>query len=126
MAIRTEECEVREVIDVDPDASVTIHIKNANIVVDKISSNATTLGITITANELKLIETYLAAHFYALFDQQPSEEQVGPRSRTKYQGKTAMAYDSTLWGQLAKELDPTNTLGSQVNVSVNWLGTVRT
>ena len=92
------------------------------MIVDDIVTAASDLGITITAGRLKLIETYLAAHFYALVDLQPVEEQTG-RGRIVYEGKTGMYFELTRHGQMALALDPTDTLRSGPHVGVTWAGT---
>ncbi len=121
---RTSEDTVRDVIITDPDLPIQHHIDNAGVVVDDIVTTASDLGITITTAKLKLIETYLAAHFYALVDLQPMEEQTG-RGRIVYEGKTGKYFELTRPGQMAIALDPTNTLSSGPHVGVTWAGTER-
>lgn len=125
MVARTEECEVRAAIETDPDISINTYMTNAGIVTDQVSSEATKLGITVTTGILKLIETYISAHFYALFEQQSHEEDTG-KARNKFQGKTNMYFEATLWGQQAIALDPTGFLSSSIPVTVLWAGTERT
>ena len=125
MALRIEECDVREAIETDEDTPVNSYMFNANVVTDQVAAKATELGITVSTGILKLIETYIAAHFYALFELQTSEEDTG-KARTKFQGKTDMYFESTLWGQMAIQFDPTGFLSSSVEVSVFWAGTERT
>lgn len=121
---RTNEDAVRERIDNDPGLPILHHITDASVIVDDIVTTASDLGITITAAKLKLIETYLAAHFYALVDLQPMEEQTG-RGRIVYEGKTGKYFELTRHGQMAIAMDPTNTLSSGPHVGVTWAGTER-
>ena len=123
MTVRTNEVEVRAVIDSDLSIDVSFYMNSASIVVDRIVRKATRLGITIPDDELKLIETYLSAHFYALKELQYSEKATG-RARGVYQGQTGMGFNSTLWGQMAVELDPTGELdGGDTEATLSWLGT---
>lgn len=121
MAIRTEECKVREIIDTDPDLDILPFITYANTMTDKIATRATDMAITVTAAELLLIETYIAAHFYALKDPQYIEKQTG-KARAVFQGQTGMALNSTFWGQMALAMDPTGVLGGNQAYGA-WLGT---
>ena len=119
---RTNEDAVRGIIDNDPGLPIQNHIDNANVIVDDIVTAASDQGITITAARLVLIETYLAAHFYALVDLQPMEEQAG-RGRIVYEGKTGKYFELTRHGQMAMAIDPTDTLRSGPHVGVTWAGT---
>lgn len=127
MTTRASEEDVRNLIDSDSTIKVSIFIRTASILVDKIDSNDS--DGELSANDLMLIETWLAAHFYAIRDQQYSSKKTGDASGV-FQGQTGMALDSTFWGQQAMTLDTTGYL-SRVNqnsqkgkqiVGVNWLG----
>lgn len=75
------------------------------------------------------IETYLAAHFYALRDPQYQQEQ-NEMAMAIYQGKTGTGLELTWWGQQAKIFDVTGTLASldasskkgKTKISMTWLG----
>ena len=121
---RTTTDAVRARIDNDPGLPIKHHIADANVIVNDIVTTASDLGITITAARLKVIETYLAAHFYALLDLQPMEEQTS-RGRIVYEGKTGKYFELTRHGQMAIALDPTDTLRSGPHVGVTWAGTER-
>ena len=122
--VRTTEDYVRSKIDNDPDLPIKHHIETASVLVDDIVTNASDLGITITAARLREIETYLAAHFYALLDLQPMEEETG-RGKIKYEGETGKYFELTRHGQMAIAMDPTDTLKSGPQVTVTWAGTER-
>lgn len=127
---RTTESKVRAVIATDADIDLTEMINVANVLTTRMDSNATAKGYTLSADELEVIETYLAAHFYALRDLQPIKEREG-RSSIDYMGKTGYGLEATLWGQQALALDVSGSLGSfsgSQNVGNNnsvglvWLG----
>lgn len=129
MAIRTTEDEVRAVLDTDPTINVQSYISNASVIVDDIATRATTMSLTVTSARFKLIETYLAAHLYALFDPQYQEKETGKASAT-FQGHTGKGYELTWWGQMAISFDPTGMLRDEsegvATPDGNWLGTERT
>jgi len=126
---RTTEDKVREVIDTDPDINVIPMMTFAGTLTDRVSTCATAKGVTLTAAELVLIETYLAAHLYALNDQQAIEKTAN-RSEVKYMGKTGMRLESTYWGQTAMIMDHSGCLSDMNSgnkfVTGSWLGTERT
>ena len=123
MAPRTHAQAVRATVKSDTDINVDGYIRTANALTDKVSSEDSE-GLL---NEALLfeIETYLAAHFYALRDLQYSEKKTGDASAV-FQGRTGMMLESTLWGQQAIVLDLTGFLGSlskgKSPLSFGWLG----
>lgn len=127
---RTTEAEVRAVIETDPDISIDPFISHAGVLTDRMEINATEKGYTLTAAELALVETYLAAHFYALRDRQAETEREG-RSSVKYMGKLGYGLEATPWGQQALTIDYTGSLAKQTgssntgnsnSVGLVWLG----
>ena len=68
MAIRVSAKEVRGIIDTDPDIDMTPFIKAANLLVNRVDTCAAQRGITLLDDELKEIERWLAAHYYAKRD----------------------------------------------------------
>ncbi len=123
MAIRTTSQAVRAAIETDSTIDVEPFIRTANALTNKVSSADS--DSTLDAEILFEIETYLAAHFYALRDPQYLEKKTGDASAV-FQGRTGMKLDSTLWGQMAIAMDLTGFLAS-VNVgrrkaSLTWLG----
>jgi len=103
---RVTATEVKEIIDTDlSDAIVDVFINSANIIVtDRLGDNT-----DITADHKKEIERWLSAHLVAIRDQRSESEKVGDAS-VKYQGKTGLGLDVTLYGQQVKVLDTTGTL----------------
>ncbi len=123
MAIRTSAPQVCAIIDtaLKPDAVVPF-IKPASLLVDDIAAADATL-----ASDLLLeIETYLAAHFLTLFEPRAEKEEAGD-TKFKYEGKTAMGFDSSKYGQMAIILDPTGTLAAlNKKDRVEYFASVRT
>jgi len=62
-----------------------------------------------TADALREVETYLAAHFVSLRDRLVKSEAAGG-VRFDYQGETGMGLDSSHYGQTAKLLDGSGVL----------------
>lgn len=113
---RVVESDIRAIIDTDPAIDLYPHILNANILTNKVSRVATEKSITVTDDELKVIEKYVAAHFYSLVDPQYIEKETG-RARGKFPERD--------WYGIAKMLDPTGVLDSEeVTPNITWLGTV--
>ncbi len=123
MTIRATDATVRAAIETQSSLGTGPFIRTANVLTNKIASkdSAGELGDALLAE----IETYLAAHFYALYDQQYSEKKTGDASGV-YQGKTDMRLDSTIWGQTALMLDVTGYLKGmsegKARVSLAWAG----
>lgn len=124
MAIRTTEQKVRAVVKADLDVPMARFIDTATAMTDYVVTQDSA-NILITALLLE-IETYLAAHYYALFDLQYASKKTGDASAT-YQGVTKMGLDSTLWGQQAIALDVSGTLAvvnkGSTKLTLSWLGT---
>ena len=127
MAARTTEAEVGKIIDLDPDITdLDPFILAANELVTELCEDY------YEAVRLTMIETWLAAHFYAIRDPRATSEGVGPMN-TAFQGQTTMALSATTFGQQAMALDTLGKL-SVLNRNVNqgraagvagitWLGT---
>jgi hypothetical protein len=121
MAKRVTQEEVRDIVPNSTEINMEPFIEVANAITDKVSSNDTN-GVMNSAL-LKNLELWLAAHFYAIRDQQYSSKSTGASSG-QFQGNTDMGLDHTSWGQQAKLLDLTgflNKLGKGV-ASGTWLG----
>ena len=123
MALRTSAPEVCAIIETDLDADAVLpFIIPASALVDEHLAGFTP---AISDGLLLQIETYLAAHFLALFDPR-AESESADGVRFKYEGKTDMALDSSKYGQMAQVLDPSgrlkqlskdNRVGWQVSVA---------
>lgn len=108
--------------------NLNAYIKTASLLVDKIESKDS--DGDMTDDDLREVEKYLAAHFYTHRDRQ-YESLKNDVTSEKYQGKTDMYFESSLYGQTAKLLDTTGYLaglereakeGGKRTISVNWLG----
>jgi len=108
---RVTEAEVRAVLETDEEVSLTGFISDAGVFVDRAVLQAQSNSAEITSQEAKLMEKYIAAHLYALFEQKPLKERVG-RSSVTYVGKSGMGLESTVWGQTALSIDSTGSLAT--------------
>ena len=120
---RTDQATVSKVIEVDDDIWDDVFVTTASVLVDRLVS--VNDDATITDDIFTNIETYLAAHFYALRDPQYQFKSTG-KAQATFQGQTGKGLDLTWWGQTAKVLDPTGLLESifdnEGEVGIYWLG----
>lgn len=106
--------------------SLTPFISAANLLVTRVAACATARGLTLSTDELTAIETWLAAHYYAVSDRtMSSQSNLGASG--SFDGQTSMALDATLFGQHAKVLDhsgclATITAGGRSRPKAVWLG----
>lgn len=128
---RTDEGAVREVLTRDYDSrnlpSLLPFIKTANVVTTRVNTCAVAKGVTLTTDELELIERWLAAHFYKYaWDRQFSNKsELG--ASAGFGGQTAMALDGTTYGQTAKVVDASGCLAAismAARAGADWLGKV--
>lgn len=124
---RATEADIRTVIETDADISLVPFISAAGSLVDYVSAQDT--GSVLSAAQLRDVETWLAAHFYAIRDQQYQAKSTDGASAT-FQGTTGRALDSTFWGQQAMLLDVTGCLSGlnqdaqrgKIKATATWLG----
>lgn len=123
MIYRASQDDVRNVIDSDPTISMIPFIAVAHNLTNKVRDCAIAKGTPLSVTDLHDIETYLAAHFYALRDPQYQQKQTERASAT-FQGKTDMGLDLTWWGQMAKVIDTSGCLDGfgKTKVGLAWLG----
>lgn len=104
------------------------HIQSANVLVTKVCVSA---ADPLDDAHLALVETWLAAHFYAVTDPQSTYEQAGSVS-IKYEGTVDLNLNLTRFGQQAMLLDTTGGLafwnkrmltGMTGKARFQWLGT---
>jgi ATP phosphoribosyltransferase len=110
--------------DYNGSTDLTPYIDAASIIVSRIATCATNRGISLSTEELEIIERWLAAHAYAMSDQ-PYLEKETERARGKFQGQTKMHFEATKYGQMAMDLDYSgclSVLNSRKFVRVDWLG----
>jgi hypothetical protein len=104
--------------------TLTPYITAANLLVTRVLTCATAKGVPLTDDEALVLETWLAAHGYALSDQ-PYAEKSTQRSKGVFQGRTGMRLEATKYGQMALDLDPSGCLAAvtkKQTVGMSWLG----
>lgn len=125
---RTTDILVAEIIEVDDTISMTPFISAAYALVTQC---CTGLDEDYTSDQLILIETWLAAHFYAIREPRAVREAAGSVSEIK-ESKVDLGFDVTRYGQMAMRLDWQGGLsrlnkqikeGQAVSVGITWLGT---
>lgn len=108
----------------DGESNLAPFMRSASIIVSAMVRCASSKGISHTSDELIEIETWLAAHGYAMSDQIASEEKTLDAS-IKYQGKQEMGLNATKYGQHALNLDYSgclNAIGKSRQQRILWLG----
>jgi len=128
MAFRTTETLIKEIISVSKkQVSLDQFILPANELVNELLTDS---GYSST--RLQLIETWLAAHFYAILDPRAKDEKAGPVSQEN-QSKVDLGLNVTHYGQQAMRfdtqgilarMDKSTTLGKNRTVGVTFLGTI--
>ena len=98
--MRATEAEVKEIIDTDRSTEqVTPFLKVANLLITDVLSDQ-----EYSADLLKEIERWLAAHFVAIRDPRTTKEKIGEAENT-YQGKFGEGLSGTSYGQQVMLLD---------------------
>jgi hypothetical protein len=126
MSIRTTAEEIQAIIDVKTGFDLTSFMSAANQLVDKFC-----LDVDYSEEVLTRIETWLAAHFYCMYDPRATSESAGVS--TSYEGTVALGLSLSKYGQMAMLLDTAGGLASYNKsivdgtasrvVGVAWLGT---
>ncbi len=129
MAIRTSETAVREITETDSSIRLTEFNAAASALTDFVDTCDT--GNVLSATQLRQIEMWLAAHFYAHRDQLLSEEKTADVAGVYQVGNPGEgSLDTTQYGRTAKLLDVTGCLANldeqsktgRRTASVTWLG----
>lgn len=126
MARRTNEGAVRQLLGANYDGCTGLlqFIDSATPLIDRVVTCATAKDKTLTAAEEEMLERWVAAHCYQMYDQGFSSKTQG-RSSGTFQGQTAMGLDGTKYGQYAKTLDPSGCLAALdkgQRIQFAWLG----
>lgn len=126
---RAGETDVRDIIQTRSDYRIEPFLEAAEGLTDHVESEDTLSILSI--KQLKSIETYLAAHFYAHRDQQYKNKRTdGAGAAFQVGADGTGSLDTTQWGRTAMALDVTGTL-SRINedakhgkatVDFAWLG----
>ena len=108
--------EVRQVIRLSEAAVSNATLDEQIAVASRLTSDLlSTKGLS--DDRLKDIEKYLSAHFAALYDREAmsAEKKVGGAESEYYLANAVGKYlDLTVWGQMAKVLDTSNTLAGAI------------
>lgn len=125
MAYRITDADVEELIEVDVAISLTPFIAAAEELVTELC-----LASGYSTTRLKIIESWLAGHFYTMRDQQVANEAAGS-VRVSYQYDIGRNLQQTKYGQTAILMDTAGNLaalskraeeGKTGSVGVAWLG----
>lgn len=125
MAIRTTAVEVKKLVEVDETVSSDLvpFITSASILVDRVCATAKSGEADFyTAEELELIERWLAAHFYTIRDNRIASEGVKSLTTT-YQFQIGIGLKSSMQGQTALMLDRAGGLAALTNAMEKGRGT---
>ena len=124
---RTSSTAVESIIDGTPEKTLTPFIDAANLMVTNLCSADT----DYSANDLEMIERYLAAHFYQITIVPADSADTGNASESK-RSKIDMGLNLTHFGQMAMRFDYNHHLMdneislqkglSAAAISLTWLG----
>jgi hypothetical protein len=107
MATRVNANEVREIFDTDlQDENLDAFILGANLLVTDLLT-----GVGYSADLLKEIERWLAAHFAAHMDPVSEDEKIGDGKNKYMLGKRGMGLEGTPYGAQVKLLDYLGIIG---------------
>ncbi len=123
---------VRGIIDAQADVDLTPFIATANLLVNVVCAAS---GYTdgYVGSQMELIERWLSAHFYTVFDNQLTAAKAGTVS-VHYQNKIDYGLKSSIYGQQAILLDTAGNLAAlentaqikrKINVAILWGGVRR-
>lgn len=121
---RTTASAVEGICDVIEDTDLDPYILPANELVTEVCVPA-----GYSDERLELIERWLAAHFYCVFDPRAQSESAGVSA--SYEGTAGMYLERTRYGQMAMILDTAGGLaqlntqteaGKVRTLSISWLG----
>lgn len=127
--VRTTAALVEGIIQVQDGIDLTPFIYTANMITTELCGQS---GYSdgFVNSQMELIERWLAAHFYAIYDQQLTSARAGSVS-VVYQSKVMFNLMGTTYGQQAMMLDVAGNLAKftnkvtkqrQIKISIGWLG----
>ena len=100
-------------------------IDTATLIVDKVEACAISKGTPLSTANLEIIERWLSGHVYLAADR-PYQSKGTRGASATFQGQTAMSLDSTYYGQMAKDVDPSGCLvdvtSTAKRAKIVWLG----
>ena len=99
-------------------------IESAAAIVARVIECAARKGITLTDEEIELLERWLSAHLYTMSDKALTTKSTLSASGS-FHGQTGMGFEASLYGQTAIRLDPSGCLAAIDKRKVGrafWLG----
>lgn len=99
-------------------------IDTATLVISRMVTCALAKGITLSTDELEMLERYLAAHYFSHADQMYQSKATNGASGS-FQGQTGKGIESSQYGMTALQLDPSGCLSAITKgnrVSMFWGG----
>lgn len=106
MATRVTAAEVIEIMDTTlTESEINPYVISANVFVTEALSST-----SLSANALKEIERWLAAHFAAMTKERQSKKEEAGGAAIEWGVKFGSELEATTYGQVALNLDTTNTL----------------
>ena len=123
---RTTQSAVEEIIENSTSFDLTPFIEAANHIITKVCTST-----SYDATDLEIIERWLSAHFFAIYEARPTEERAGSVS-ARYQSKVDLGFDVTHYGQMAMRLAYEGELavlneqskkGGKIIAGLTWGGT---
>lgn len=141
MAVRTTPTLVQGILEVESGKDLTPFIRSANVLVNGVCGDSgytdgdpdAVPPVPYEDTEMELIERWLAAHFYTIYDNQLSQAGAGS-VRASFQHDVDLLLFNSMYGQQAVVLDYHGNLAALQNqaktrrkvvTSISWLGTVR-
>lgn len=109
--------------DWDTRRDLTPFIDAATLAVTRVAACAVRKGLTLTAEELEVVERWLAAHLYCMSDQQYQSKST--KASATFRAAGGLNLDGSTYGQTAKSLDPSGCLAAlslQQRAGAAWLG----
>lgn len=119
--VRVSENDVRGILDADCDISLTPFIKAAHQIVERVKACASKRGESLTEDELREIEKWLAGWFYSARD----DERRLTSKRTLSASASFARSAGEEFKQMAIALDPSGCLNSILSNNrgrLVWLG----
>lgn len=99
-------------------------IDTATLIITRVNTCATAKGITLSTDELEMMERYLAAHYFSHADQIFQSKSTNGASGS-FQGQTGKGIESSQYGMTALQLDPSGCLAAitkGARASITWGG----
>lgn len=128
MAIRTTNDRVKGILDRDYDAKrgtdLSPYVLAASTIVDRVVLMAAAKNITLTPQELEVLEAWVAAHCYQASDPAYASKSTGGASGS-YLGKMGKGFEATRYGLMALRLDYSyclENIDKKQRASAIWLG----